>query len=169
MEHELDLLDHLNDTVTRITEDTLLLSLLLDYMDGLSCRPEQVSREISENLLQRLGDSLEQLDIEAIGPLFEHHERFPDRTNTEFVEVLDEGHVRMRVWERGSGETLACGTGACAVLAACVLNGRTGNEAQVELPGGTLSIRWDREKNRIYMTGPAVEVYHGEIDIPDME
>ncbi len=118
---------------------------------------------------ESLGDSLEQLDIEAIGPLFEHHERFPDRTNTEFVEVLDEGHVRMRVWERGSGETLACGTGACAVLAACVLNGRTGNEAQVELPGGTLSIRWDREKNRIYMTGPAVEVYHGEIDIPDME
>ncbi len=118
---------------------------------------------------ESLGNSLEQLDIEAIGPLFEHHERFPDRTNTEFVEVLDEGHVRMRVWERGSGETLACGTGACAVLAACVLNGRTGNEAQVELPGGTLSIRWDREKNRIYMTGPAVEVYHGEIDIPDME
>ena len=94
---------------------------------------------------ESLGNSLEQLDIEAIGPLFEHHERFPDRTNTEFVEVLDEGHVRMRVWERGSGETLACGTGACAVLAACVLNGRTGNEAQVELPGGTLSIRWDRE------------------------
>lgn len=118
---------------------------------------------------ESLGNSLEQLDIEAIGPLFEHHERFPDRTNTEFVEVLDEGHVRMRVWERGSGETLACGTGACAVLAACVLNGRTGNEAQVELPGGTLSIRWDREKNRIYMTGPAVEVYHGEIDIPDVE
>ncbi len=118
---------------------------------------------------ESLGNSLEQLDIEAIGTLFEHHERFPDRTNTEFVEVLDEGHVRMRVWERGSGETLACGTGACAVLAACVLNGRTGNEAQVELPGGTLSIRWDREKNRIYMTGPAVEVYHGEIDIPDME
>ena len=118
---------------------------------------------------ESLGNSLEQLDIEAIGPLFEHHERFPDRTNTEFVEVLDEGHVRMRVWERGSGETLACGTGACALLAASVLNGRTGNEAQVELPGGTLSIRWDREKNRIYMTGPAVEVYHGEIDIPDME
>lgn len=118
---------------------------------------------------ESLGNSLEQLDIEAIGPLFEHHERFPDRTNTEFVEVLDEGHVRKRVWERGSGETLACGTGACAVLAACVLNGRTGNEAQVELPGGTLSIRWDREKNRIYMTGPAVEVYHGEIDIPDVE
>ena len=94
---------------------------------------------------ESLGNSLEQLDIEAIGTLFEHHERFPDRTNTEFVEVLDEGHVRMRVWERGSGETLACGTGACAVLAACVLNGRTGN------------------------TGPAVEVYHGEIDIPDME
>lgn len=118
---------------------------------------------------ESLGDSLEQLDIEAIGPLFEHHERFPDRTNTEFVEVLDESHVKMRVWERGSGETLACGTGACAVLAACVLNGRTGNEAQVELPGGTLSICWDREKNRIFMTGPAVEVYHGEIDIPDME
>lgn len=106
-----------------------------------------------------LGD----LRIEDIGPRFENHERFPDRTNTEFVQVLDRTHVKMRVWERGSGETLACGTGACAVLAACVLNGRTEETAMVELPGGTLEIRWDRKKDTIYMTGPAVEVFHGEI------
>lgn len=110
-------------------------------------------------------DDLDGLEIEKLGPQFEKHPRFPDRTNTEFVRVLDDTHVRMRVWERGSGETLACGTGACAVAVACLLNGRTGNEAEVELLGGVLSIRWDKESGRVYMTGPAVEVYSGEIDL----
>lgn len=110
--------------------------------------------------------SLDALELEKLGPQIECHERFPDRTNTEFVEIIDKQHVRMRVWERGAGETMACGTGACAVLAACVLNGKTGNEAEVELLGGTLSIRWDREEDTIYMTGPATEVFHGEIEIP---
>lgn len=108
-------------------------------------------------------EDLKALAIEDIGPLFENHERFPDRTNTEFVEVIDRKHVRMRVWERGSGETLACGTGACAVAVACVLNGKTEEEVQVELLGGTLSIHWDRNEDTVYMTGPAVEVFHGEI------
>lgn len=108
-------------------------------------------------------DGIDAMEIEKIGPYFEMHERFPDRTNTEFVEVLDRGHVRMRVWERGSGETLACGTGACAVAVACILNEKTDDTVEVDLPGGSLSIRWDREENLVYMTGPAVEVFHGEI------
>ena len=108
-------------------------------------------------------ENIEGLKLTEIGPEFETHERFPDRTNTEFVEVIDRTHVNMRVWERGSGETLACGTGACAAAVACVLNGKTEEKVDVKLLGGTLSIFWDREKDTVYMTGPAVEVFHGEI------
>ncbi|MDE7177516.1 MAG: diaminopimelate epimerase [Lachnospiraceae bacterium] len=108
-------------------------------------------------------DGVEALDIEKIGPCFERHERFPNRTNTEFVEVLDENTVLMRVWERGTGETLACGTGACATVVACVLNGLTKDCVTVKLLGGTLEIFWDREADLIYMTGPAEIVFEGEI------
>lgn len=110
-------------------------------------------------------DGIKDLEIEKIGPSFESHERFPDRTNTEFVEVVDRGHVNMRVWERGSGETLACGTGACATVVACILNGLTDDEVRVTLLGGDLLIRWDREKDTVFMTGPAAEVFHGEISV----
>lgn len=109
------------------------------------------------------GLGLDTLKIETVGPAFENHERFPDRTNTEFVEIVDRKHVKMRVWERGSGETLACGTGACAVTVACALNGKTEDAVEVELLGGTLSVRWDRAAGTVYMTGPAVEVFNGEI------
>ncbi len=109
-------------------------------------------------------EDVEQLAIETIGPLFENHSRFPKRINTEFVQVLDEHTVRMRVWERGSGETLACGTGACATVVACVLNGLTGCHVTVKLLGGELEIEWDREADLIYMTGPAETVFEGEID-----
>ena len=112
-------------------------------------------------------DGVKEMDLKEIGPAFESHERFPGRTNTEFVQVVDEGHVIMRVRERGSGETLACGTGACAVAVACALNGKTGSQVDVELLGGVLNIRWDRENDRVYMTGPAVEVYHGEIGLKE--
>lgn len=107
-------------------------------------------------------DGVEELAIEKIGPCFETNERFPNRTNTEFVEVLDESTVLMRVWERGTGETLACGTGACATVAACVLNGLTKERVTVKLLGGTLEIFWDREADLIYMTGPAEIVFEGE-------
>ena len=112
-------------------------------------------------------DGVKEMDLKEIGPAFESHERFPGRTNTEFVQVVDEGHVIMRVWERGSGETLACGTGACAVAVACALNGKTGSQVDVVLLGGFLNIRWDRENDRVYMTGPDVEVYHGEIGLKE--
>lgn len=106
-------------------------------------------------------DDIEHLEIEKIGPKFEHHERFPNRVNTEFVKVLDRQTASMRVWERGSGETLACGTGACAVAVACILGGYTENKVTVKLLGGDLLIEWYREQNKIYMTGPAAVVFDG--------
>ena len=112
-----------------------------------------------------MDEDVRALDLEKIGPGFENHKAFPKRTNTEFVNVIDETHLRMRVWERGSGETLACGTGTCATVVAAILNGLTKDEVSVELLGGTLHIKWDREKNLVYMTGPASVVYSGEIDI----
>ena len=111
--------------------------------------------------------NVKDLDIAAIGPYFENHTVFPKRTNTEFVEVLDRNTVNMRVWERGSDETLACGTGACATTVACILNDKTENEVTVHLLGGDLKIRWDREANQVYMTGPATVVFDGEITLPD--
>lgn len=102
------------------------------------------------------------LDLSGIGPCFECHPSFPNRTNTEFVEVLSPRLLKMRVWERGSGETLACGTGACATLVAAVLAGKAERSATVRLLGGDLEIRWDETDNHIYMTGPAVTVFEGE-------
>lgn len=110
-------------------------------------------------------DDVQGLEIEKIGPLFENHERFPKRINTEFAKVLDRQTVEMRVWERGSGETLACGTGACAVAVASMLNGLTEDKVTVKLLGGDLQIEWNREENLVYMTGPATVVFDGEIDI----
>lgn len=112
-------------------------------------------------------DNVKDLDIEAVGPFFENHMVFPKRTNTEFVEVLNRNTVNMRVWERGSDETLACGTGACATTVACILNNKTEDEVTVHLLGGDLKIRWDREANQVYMTGPATVVFDGEITLPE--
>lgn len=110
-------------------------------------------------------DNIQDLNIERIGPLFENHERFPKRINTEFVRFVDRHTLEMRVWERGSGETMACGTGACAVAVASVLNGLTEEKVTVRLLGGDLQIEWDQEKNKVYMTGPATTVFDGDIDI----
>lgn len=107
------------------------------------------------------------IDIEKTGPKFEYHERFPKRVNTEFAKVLDRHTVEMRVWERGSGETLACGTGACAVAVASILNGFTEDEVTVKLLGGDLRIQWDKKANVVFMTGPATVVFDGEIDIEE--
>ena len=104
------------------------------------------------------------LKIEEVGPHFENHERFPKRTNTEFVEVIDRQHVKMRVWERGTGETLACGTGCCATAVACVLNGLTDRHVTVQVLGGSITIDWDEETNHVFMTGPAEFVFEGEVE-----
>lgn len=105
---------------------------------------------------------IDDLDLPTLGPKFEHHSCFPQRVNTEFVEVLCRDKIRMRVWERGAGETLACGTGACAALVASCLNNLTGPETDVELKGGTLHVKWDQDSNHVFMTGPAVTVFDGE-------
>jgi len=109
-------------------------------------------------------DNTEDLPLNEIGPLYENHRRFPNRINTEFVQVIDEEHVRMRVWERGSGETLACGTGCCATGVACVLNGKTGDRIIVDVLGGSLEIEWDKKSNNVWMTGPARTVFEGSVD-----
>lgn len=110
-------------------------------------------------------DDVDNFPLHEVGPLFEHHKAFPRRVNAEFCQVIDRTHAKMRVWERGTGETLACGTGTCATAVACILNGKTEDEVTITLLGGDLIIRWDREKNVIYMTGPARVVFDGEIDV----
>ena len=112
-----------------------------------------------------MDEDVRSLDLTKIGPDFENHPAFPKRINTEFVNAIDDTHLRMRVWERGSGETLACGTGTCATVVAAILNGFTKDAVDVELLGGSLHIEWDRKENLVYMTGPATVVYSGEIDI----
>ena len=111
-------------------------------------------------------DSVKAYPVETVGPQVECHPVFPRRINTEFIEVLSEREINFRVWERGAAETLACGTGACASVVACVLNGRTCRTVLVHLPGGDLDIEWSEADNHVYMTGPAAEVFEGEIRIP---
>lgn len=110
-------------------------------------------------------EAVENLEIEKIGPKFENHEVFPDRVNTEFVYAQDEHNIRMRVWERGSGETWACGTGACATAVAAILGGLAESPVTIHLNGGDLFIEWDREEGSVFMTGPATEVFEGDITI----
>ena len=102
-------------------------------------------------------------DVLEYGNDVEHHELFPRRVNAEFVEVIDRANVNMRVWERGTGETLACGTGCCATTVACILNGYTDNEVTVHLLGGDLLIKWDEKTNHAFMTGPAAFICEGEL------
>lgn len=110
-------------------------------------------------------DDVEHFELEKYGPLFERHERFPKRTNTEFVQIVSRSEAIMRVWERGSAETWACGTGTCATVMACILNGCTDDRVLVHLRGGDLRIDYDRKSNHLFMTGPATEVFEGEIFI----
>ena len=115
------------------------------------------------HLVVFVDEDVDTLDLEALGPQFENHPLFPKRINTEFVNILPDKSLKMRVWERGSGETLACGTGAVAGVAAAVAQGIVELKTDVHLPGGTLQVFWDNEANRIYLTGPAAFVYDGEL------
>lgn len=144
-----------------------------DEMQAI-CVPIEVGDETYEMTCVSMGnphcvifmeEDVRSLDLEKIGPMFECHPYFPKRVNTEFVNVLDAAHLRMRVWERGSGETLACGTGACAIVAAACLNHLTKESADVELLGGHLQITYDQTRNLVWMEGPAVTVFEGEIDL----
>lgn len=107
-------------------------------------------------------DDLSKIDVKCIGEKIENHEIFPKKTNVEFIQILDDSTIEMRVWERGSGETHACGTGACAAVVAGVLNNRCGNEVTVRLLGGVLEVSYDKITNKVWMTGPAVSVFEGE-------
>jgi diaminopimelate epimerase len=108
-------------------------------------------------------DDVDSLDLPRIGPPLENHPLFPERANIEFVQRIDEKTLKMRVWERGSSETLACGTGACAALVASVLNNKARRRARLLLPGGDLDIDWNEINNHVYLTGPAEFVFDGEI------
>lgn len=108
---------------------------------------------------------VETIDLSTLGPQFEHHPQFPQRTNTEFIQVLEPDYLKMRVWERGAGATLACGTGACATLVAGVLTGHCQSAATIELPGGPLFIRWAGQGHPVYMTGPAIKVFTGVLEL----
>ena len=109
-------------------------------------------------------EDTEKFDVEKYGKVLEVDKAFPNKTNVEFIQIVDKNHVKMRVWERGAGETLACGTGACATAVACYLNGKTDRNVEIELLGGKLFIEWNDENNHIYMTGPAVTVFEGVLD-----
>ncbi len=109
-------------------------------------------------------DEIKNLEIEKVGTLIENSDYFPNRTNVEFIKVIDRSEIDMRVWERGSGETMACGTGACASAVACVLNGKTDRKVKVNLLGGTLEIEWNEKDNNVYLTGGATTVFEGEIN-----
>lgn len=140
--------------------------------DKLVAAPIVVDNQVYEMTCVSMGnphavvfmDGVDDLKIEEIGPKFEQHERFPDRVNTEFVERMDRKNLKMRVWERGSGETMACGTGACATAVAAILNGCAEREVTVHLLGGDLEIQWDETDNCVYMTGAAATVFTGEFD-----
>lgn len=110
-------------------------------------------------------DDIKNVNLPAIGPKLENHPLFPERTNVEFVEVLPDGSLRMRVWERGSGITMACGTGACATAVAAYLNHKAGRKSRVRMDGGDLQVHWNETDGHVYMTGPAVKVFDGEIEI----
>ncbi len=110
-------------------------------------------------------DNVTDTEVETYGRAIENHPLFPEKTNVEFIEVVDPRKMKMRVWERGAGETLACGTGACAALVAANLNGKTGREATIHLRGGDLTIEWRESNNHIYKTGPATSVFKGRIDL----
>lgn len=153
--------------------ETKLIPVVSDFTNSVN-EPIEVDSQLFNMTCVSMGnphavvfiDDVTNLDINKIGPKFENHLRFPKRTNTEFAKVLDKKNIQMRVWERGAGETLACGTGCCATAVAGILNKLTDNEVTLKLLGGDLQIRWDGDANHsVFMTGPATIVFEGEIDI----
>ncbi|MBQ8924613.1 MAG: diaminopimelate epimerase [Lachnospiraceae bacterium] len=149
------------------------ISMLSEGMDMVKDYPITVAGKEYNTTCVSMGnphsvvfvDDTDTFPLEDIGPEFEKHDFFPSRVNAEFVQIVDRSYAKMRVWERGSGETLACGTGTCASVVAAVLNGLTDDEVTVKLLGGELLIKWDRDENVVYMTGPAKVVFDGVIEV----
>ena len=168
----------------RIVEDQVEVDMGEPVLDGPKI-PVQMEGKIIQKPLEVDGQNLEitcvsmgnphcvlfvddvaRAPVTTLGPSIERHPVFPKRVNVEFVQVMSPAALQMRVWERGAGETLACGTGACASLVAAVLAGKSGREATLHLKGGELKIRWSEKNNHVYMTGPATEVFSGTVEIP---
>ncbi len=157
-----------NDKVQSVTVD-LMEPVLHDPAQFLTqgeSLPEGVFVSIGNPNYVIFVDDIEAIDLATVGPKLEFHSRFPQRCNIEFAQVLDSGNIRMRVWERGSGITMACGTGACATLVAAALTGRTCRKATIVMDGGSLEIEWRESDNHIYMRGTATEVFEGDIELP---
>lgn len=147
------------------TESCVSQVLGLPKVDGVSeeCTAVSMGNPHAVYFVDTL-DRVNGLDLEKFGPAYEHHPAFPARVNSEFVHIINNTHARMRVWERGSGETWACGTGSCATLVACVLCGKTDRHITLDLNGGSLDLLWDEETNCVFMTGPATEVFSGTLE-----
>ena len=157
-----------NDKVRTVTVD--LMAPVLDDASQFLAEgeplPDGVFVSIGNPNYVIFVDDVEAIDLAKVGPGLEFHSRFPQRCNIEFAQVIDDSHMRMRVWERGSGITMACGTGACATLVAAALTGRTQRKATIDMDGGSLEIEWRESDNHIYMRGPATEVFEGDIELP---
>lgn len=157
-----------NDMVQSVTVD-LMEPVLEDHTQFLSegeQLPDGVFVSIGNPNYVIFVDDVESIDLAKVGPTLEFHSRFPQRCNIEFAQVIGPNEIRMRVWERGSGITMACGTGACATLVAAALTGRTNRDATIKMDGGSLHIEWRESDNHIYMRGPATEVFEGDIELP---
>lgn len=161
-----------------VDENNKVQSVSVDLMEPVLDDPSQFLTEgesLPEGVFVSIGnpnyvifvDDVEAIDLAKLGPGLEFHSRFPQRCNIEFAQVISPNEIRMRVWERGSGITMACGTGASATLVAAALTGRTARRATIIMDGGSLEIEWRGSDNHIYMRGPATEVFEGEIELPD--
>jgi diaminopimelate epimerase len=149
-------------SIPTIFDEAQVVNKELKYNDELTYNITAVSMGNPHAVIFTTG--IHELDLPKIGPVVEYVAAFPRRTNTEFIEVVNKSHVKMRVWERGSGETMACGTGACAAVVAGVLNDKNERKTKVELLGGELTIEWKEADNHVYLTGGATTVYEGEIN-----
>ena len=153
-----------NETVTAVTVDMGEPSEIgiIDFSDTYSYVSTKVS--MGNPHLVTFVEDINGIELQKIGPELENNPLFPDRTNVEFAQVLDDHKIRMRVWERGSGITQACGTGACATAVAAVIRGKAGRKSDIIMDGGTLTIEWDEKTNHVFMTGPATKVFDGTIE-----
>ena len=153
-----------NETVTAVTVDMGEPSEIgiIDFSDTYSYVSTKVS--MGNPHLVTFVEDINGINLQKIGPELENNPLFPDRTNVEFAQVLDDHKIRMRVWERGSGITQACGTGACATAVAAVIRGKAGRKSAIIMDGGTLTIEWDEKTNHVFMTGPATKVFDGTIE-----
>ena len=160
-----------------VDDNDMVQSVTVDLMEPVLADPAQFLTEgeqLPDGVFVSIGnpnyvifvDDINDIDLAKVGPVLEFHSRFPQRCNIEFAQVLGPNEIRMRVWERGSGITMACGTGACATLVAAVVSGRTERSSKIIMDGGTLNIEWRESDNHLYMTGPATTVFEGDIELP---